>query len=136
MLPNGETYSHHILTSINNVWAILNKYNILTDLAPAMFAVVALQLEMKYEYFKNAWKDQPAIIEAAHTKIENQLETFYQSSATTDLVALSASLLPSASLYCWKQKLAGQSSVRHNTDQLHPFQYSPAEDDIQDPIMF
>jgi hypothetical protein len=50
---NGETYGHHILTSINNAWGILNKYYILTDLAPAMLAAVALHRDMKYEYFKN-----------------------------------------------------------------------------------
>jgi len=102
----------------------------LTDLAPALLAVVALQPEMRYEYFKNAWKDQPAMIEAAYTKIENLWEAFYQSSATTDLVALPASLLPSASHYVWKQKRARQCCVSHKTDLLHLFQDSPAEDEI------
>ena len=55
-----ETYSTHILTSINNTWSILNKYYTLTDLAPAMLAAVALHPEMKYEYFKDEWNDLPA----------------------------------------------------------------------------
>jgi hypothetical protein len=71
----------------------------LTDLVRGMLAVVAVQPEMKYEYFTNAWKDQSAMIIAAPTTIENLWEAFYQSSATTDSVALPASLLPSASLY-------------------------------------
>jgi len=50
---DGETYSTHILTSINNPWSILNKYYTLTDLTPVMLAAVALHPAMKYEYFKD-----------------------------------------------------------------------------------
>jgi len=68
---DGETYSTHILTSINNSWSILDKYYTLTDLSAAMLATVALHPEMWYEYFKDECKDQPGWIEAACTKIEN-----------------------------------------------------------------
>jgi len=62
---DGETYSPHIFTSINNAWSILNKYYTLPDLAPGMLGAVALPPEMKYEYFKDEWTYKPAWIGAA-----------------------------------------------------------------------
>jgi hypothetical protein len=70
------------------------------------------------------------MIVAAYTKIENLWEVFYQSSASTDLVALPALLLLSASLDLWKQKQARQSSVSHNTDQRQLSLDLPAADKI------
>jgi len=91
---------------------------------------------MKYEYFKDEWKDQPAWIEAARTKIENLWQSIYRNTASTDLVALPASSVSSASHPVWKQKRARQNSLSINTDQLHQFQDSPAEDEIPDLIAF
>jgi len=133
---DGETYSTHILTSINNAWSILNKYYMLTDLASAMLAAVALRPEMKYEYFKDEWKEQPAWIGAAHTKIENLWQSIYRNTALRDLVALPASSSPNASHPLWKQKRARQNSFSKNTDQLHHFQDSLADDEIPDLIAF
>jgi len=89
---------------------------------------------MKYEYFKDEWKDQLAWIQAARTKIENLWQSIYHNTTSTDLVALPASSVSSASHPLWKQKRARQNSFSKNTDQLHQFQDSPAEDDIPDLI--
>jgi hypothetical protein len=65
-----------------------------------MLATAAkLHPEMKYEYFKNELKDQPAWIKAPHTKIENLWQSFYRSSVPSDSAAPPASSLPSAPLH-------------------------------------
>ena len=49
-------------------------------------------------------------------------------------MALPASSVSSISHPLWKQKRARQNSFSKNTDQLHQFQDSPAEDEIPDLI--
>jgi len=87
-----------------------------------MLVAVALHPEMKYEYFKDEWKDQPAWIIATRTKIENLWQSIYCNTASTDLVALPTSSVSSASLPQWKYKRARQNSFSKNTNHLHQFQ--------------
>ncbi|RPB05418.1 hypothetical protein L873DRAFT_1630172, partial [Choiromyces venosus 120613-1] len=61
-------YSIHIATSINHAWKILDKYYQLTDVSKVLYSAVALDPEMRLQYFESEWKDRPEWILLAKEK--------------------------------------------------------------------
>ena len=77
---NSDT-REHFKTSINQAWAVLNKYYRLTDLTPAYRAAVVLHPQFKMAYFKKHWAFRPSWIteaEAAIQKLWKEYQITYQ----------------------------------------------------------
>ena len=87
---DSSIYSTHILTSINHAWDILDKYILrsilagmiyftyklilitryyqLADVSKVLYAAVALDPEMRLQYFESEWKERPEWIVQAKEK--------------------------------------------------------------------
>lgn len=59
----------HFKTSINQAWAVLNKYYALTDETPAYRAAVILHPQFKMGYFKKTWAFKPSWIAGAEQAV-------------------------------------------------------------------
>jgi len=145
---HGSYTSQNIVISISNAWQVPEMYYSIAHLAPVMGAAVALHLEMKYQYFKDEWNEQPAWIMAAHHKIVTLWhETFRSASppstATSDFEVLTPRPLASSSISGlsqevsrWKQKHGQHTGAVHQSDQLRDFQHSAPEEQISDLMEF
>jgi hypothetical protein len=123
---------------------VLEKYYSLADLAPVMCAAVALDPEMKYQYFEDECNEQPSWITAAHHKIETLWHKIYRSAsapstATSDLDVLTPRPLASNTVSSisqvvprWRPKRAKHTRAVHQSDQLRDFQHSAPEEQILD----
>ena len=60
----------HFKTSINQAWAVLNKYYKLSDDTPAYRAAVVLNPRFKMEYFRAKWQDHPSWITDAEASLK------------------------------------------------------------------
>jgi len=56
-LPQDEV-SHHMITAINNAWALLKKYYNKVDETPVYSCAIASQPEMKLLWFREEWEER------------------------------------------------------------------------------
>jgi hypothetical protein len=47
----------HMITAINNTWVLLDKYYNKVDESPVYYSAIALQSEMKLQWFREEWQD-------------------------------------------------------------------------------
>jgi len=65
----SDEVTRHMSTSINNAWVLLDKYYNKVNETPVYYSAIALQPEMKLQWFREEWQDRPSWIEGAETAV-------------------------------------------------------------------
>ena len=127
-----------VLFANNNI-----RYYALADRLPAMYAVVALDPEMKLQYFQIEWKDCPEWIEIAERLAQGLWTTQYRTITYTETIALSippttpdfASFENATVISKWKQKKRAKLNATEG-DQFDKFQFSEEEEEVPDILRY
>jgi hypothetical protein len=77
-LPADEV-SLHMITAINNAWALLDKYYNKVDETPVYYSAIALHPEMKLQWFWEEWEERPNWIGGAECALQNHWSSEFQS---------------------------------------------------------
>jgi len=67
-LPTDEV-SLHMITPINNPWALLDKYYNKVDETPVYYSAITLHPEMKLQWVREEWEECPNWISAAECAV-------------------------------------------------------------------
>jgi len=58
-----------MITAINNAWALLDKYYNKVDETPVYASAIALNPEMKLQWFREEWEERPNWISGAECAV-------------------------------------------------------------------
>ena len=140
-----SVYSSHIILSINISWSVLNKYYSLVDNQRALYAAVALYLEMKLKYFCDEWSEHQDWIESARNHSTTMWDTKYHHlpglcdvilSQSTTIGAIPMPPPPEPSIPQWRRKRVRLTMEIANIDQMQQFQSSLQAEDVTDLIYY
>jgi hypothetical protein len=85
-LPADEV-SLHMITAINNSWALLDKNYNKVDETPIYYSAIALHPEMKLQWFREEWEEHPNWISAAECAVPNHWSSEFQSNSQSSQVS-------------------------------------------------
>jgi hypothetical protein len=129
-----DPISDHMITAINNAWALLDKYYNKVDETPVYYSAIALQPEMKLQWFQEEWQERPSWIVSAELAVRSHWTSEYQSKGPP--VRTSYPSTPSITITevaniepNWKSKKR-QRQVADSIDQFERFQDRGTEDDL------
>jgi len=132
-LPH-DSLCHYMITAINNAWALLDKYYNKIDETPVYYSAIALQPEMKLQWFQEEWHERPSWVMGAELAVRKHWTSEFQlkgppvrtslTSTPSIIITAAASNIPN-----WKSKKR-QRQAADTLDQFERFQERDTEDEI------
>jgi len=133
-LPQDKV-SHHMITAINNAWALLDKYYNKVDETPVYYSAIALQPEMKLQWFREEWEGRPSWIAGAELAVRKHWSLEFKSKG---LPLFRSCLYPTPEITVtetapitptWKSK-KWQRQAAETLDQFERFQERDPQDEL------